>query len=145
LAWYPPAALGSGLLEVLVAHREPSVRLLKLVRVAASLTASCAFCVDMNSYRAAEAGVTGEELVALQQGTEEGVESFDQRERTAIAYARAVSSTPLTFDARLKQQLSELFSEREIVILATTSAQVNYWARTIQALDVAPAGFCQLR
>ena len=145
LAWYPPAALGSGVLELLVAHREPSARVLKLVRVTASLTASCAFCVDMNSYRAAEAGVTDEELASLQRGTEERVESFDQRARTAIAYARAVSSTPLTFDADLKERVAELFSEREIVILATTAAQVNYWARTIQALDVAPAGFCELR
>ena len=34
LAWYPKAAIGSGVLEALVAHREPDVdeRLLKIVR-----------------------------------------------------------------------------------------------------------------
>ena len=144
LAWYPPAALGSGVLESLVAHREPSPRLLTLVRVAASLTASCAFCVDMNSYRAGDAGVSDAELRALQEGTEEGVATLTERERTAIAYARAISSTPLTFDERLTQRLRDQFVEREIVILATTAAQVNYWARTIQALGIPPAGFCDV-
>ena len=33
------------------------------------------------------------------------------------------------------------FTEREIVIIASTAAQVNYWARLIQALGVPPAGF----
>lgn len=144
LAWYPPAALGSGILESLVSHREPSARLLKLVRVTASLTASCAFCVDMNSFRAAEAGVTEDELTALQQGTEDDLVTLSERERAAIAYARAISSTPLVFDDALTSALSRHFTEREIVILATTAAQVNYWARTIQALGIQAAGFCTL-
>ena len=144
LAWYPRAALGSGVLESLVAHREPSPRLLKLVRVTASLTASCAFCVDMNSFGAAAAGVGEAELVALQRGTEDSVATFDPKERAAIAYARAISSTPLDFDEGLKAQVAELFNEREIVVLATTAAQVNYWARTVQALGIEPAGFCDL-
>lgn len=144
LAWYPRAALGSGVLESLVAHHEPSPRLLKLVRVTASLTASCAFCVDMNSYQAAEAGVTDAELRALQLGEEQALTTLSSREQTAIAYARAISSTPLVFDHNLTTALTRDFDEREIVILATTAAQVNYWARTIQALGIQPAGFCAL-
>jgi len=143
LAWYPLAAIGSGVLESLVAHREPSKRLLKLVRITASLTASCAFCVDMNSFEAAQSGVTDAELAALQAGAEDDL-PLTPRERTAIAYARAISATPLVFDEPLLSSLAELFSEREIVILATTAAQVNYWARTIQALGIQPAGFCRV-
>ena len=93
LAWYPKAALGAGVLESLVAHREPSKRLLKLVRVTASMTASCPFCLDMNSYEAEEAGVTQDELRLLQQGQEAEATTFTQRERVAIAYTRAISST----------------------------------------------------
>jgi hypothetical protein len=40
------------------------------------------------------------------------------------------------------------FTEREIVILASTAAQVNYWTRLLQALGVPPAGFsdhCDIR
>jgi len=33
------------------------------------------------------------------------------------------------------------FTEREIVILASTVAQVNYWARLIQGLGAPPEGF----
>ncbi|MFO7624619.1 MAG: hypothetical protein R6V73_09730 [Anaerolineales bacterium] len=38
-------------------------------------------------------------------------------------------------------KLKESFSEREIVILATTAAQVNYWTRLIQALGCPPEGY----
>ena len=62
----------------------------------------------------------------------------------AIAYSRAISSTPLVFADDLRSEVSRLFSEREIVILATTAAQVNFWARTIQALGIQPAGFCKI-
>lgn len=144
LAWYPRAALGSGVLESLVAHREPSTRLLKLVRVAAALTASCPFCVDMNSFEAAAAGVTDAELRALQRGTEDDLTTLTPRDRTAVAYARAISSTPLVFDEGLRADLGRLFGEREVVIIASTAAQVNYWARTIQALGIGPAGFCEI-
>ena len=94
------------------------------MRITASLTASCAFCIDMNSYQADRAGVSEAELSALQAGTEARVPTFTERERTtAIAYARAVSGTPLVFDEGLAQRLRRDFDEREIVILATTAAQ----------------------
>jgi len=146
LAWYPRAALGAGVLESLVAHREPSPRLLTLVRVTASLTASCPFCVDMNSFHADAAGVSSAELASLARWLGDldaaPAASLDARERTAVEYARAISSTPLTFSPDLKDALTGSFTEREIVILASTAAQVNFWARTIQALGIAPAGFC---
>jgi len=148
LAWYPKAAIGAGVLETLVAHDEPSARILKLVRVTASLTTNCPFCVDMNSFEPDAAGVTDGELSSLQRWVgdldAELAASLDERERTAIAYARAISSTPLDFPPSLKADVTRLFTEREIVILATTAAQVNFWARTIQALGIQPAGFCTI-
>ena len=33
------------------------------------------------------------------------------------------------------------FAEREIVVMASSVAQVDYWTRLIQALGVPPAGF----
>lgn len=143
LAWYPKAAIGSGLLEMLVAHREPSARLLKLVRVTASITANCAFCVDMNSFEHDRAGLSDAELAALAGGDLDGLQTFTHRERLAVEYARLISSTPLVFPAEHLALLRAEFSERELVILATTAAQVNYWARVIQALGVPPAGFTE--
>jgi len=146
LAWYPRAAIGAGVLESLVAHDEPSPRLLTLIRVTASLTAQCPFCVDMNSFGSDAAGVPDAELAALQRwlgGLDAAPPAtLDERERVAVEYARAISSTPLSFESALQEALTRLFTEREIVILATTAAQVNFWARTIQALAIPPAGFC---
>jgi AhpD family alkylhydroperoxidase len=143
LAWYPRAAVGAGVLESLVAHREPSERILKLVRITASLTANCAFCVDMNSFEHDRAGLTDDELAALSSGQLDSVSSFTPRELLAIEYAQRVSSTPLTFPDSLMDALRSAFSERELVILVTTAAQVNYWARVIQGLGIPPAGFTE--
>jgi AhpD family alkylhydroperoxidase len=142
LAWYPKAAIGAGVLESLVAHNEPSTRLLKLVRVASSITANCAFCVDMNSFEHDRAGLTDEELAGLA-GDVTAVASFSERELLAIEYARRISSSPLLFPADFMDALRACFTERELVILATTAAQVNYWARVIQGLGIPPAGFTE--
>ncbi|MBI5348375.1 MAG: hypothetical protein HZB77_03505 [Chloroflexi bacterium] len=51
LAWYPKAAISSGILESLIAHDEGEIneRMLKIVRLQASFAVSCPFCIDMNS------------------------------------------------------------------------------------------------
>jgi AhpD family alkylhydroperoxidase len=144
LAWYPRAAVGSGVLEVMAAHPEGKIdkRILKLVRIQASLTASCAFCFDMNSFQAEETGITREELLALQGRTGiNDVATFSHRERLAIEYTNLITSTPLFFPPGFSLELRKNFDEREIVLLASTAAQVNYWARLIQALGIPPAGF----
>ncbi len=144
LAWYPKAAIGSGVLESLVAHHDGKIdeRMLKLVRMAASFAAACPFCIDMNSYEHAALGIHADEVLALRGGaTLESVPSFSKRERLAVEYARLVSQTPLKFHPDFIEQLKSNFNEREMVILASTAAQVNYWARLIQALGIPPAGF----
>ncbi len=146
LAWYPKAALGSGALEALVAHRDGQLdeRILKLVRMAASFAAACPFCIDMNSYNYRAAGITEDELLALRGKLDlEVVPSFSPREKLAIEYARLVSQTPLKFYPPFIEQVKANFDERELVILASTAAQVNYWARLIQALGIPPAGFSE--
>ncbi len=143
LAWYPKAAIGSGVLEALIAHREGRIdeRMLKLIRMGVSFSAGCPFCMDMNSV-GWEALISPEELAALQGRKDlEEVSSFRKDERLAVNYARLVTATPLEFPAGFIQELRQVFTEREIVILASTAAQVNYWARLIQALGCPPAGF----
>ncbi len=144
LAWYPKAAFSSGVMEALVAHQDGALdaRILKLVRMQASFTAACPFCIDMNSQQFTQYRITQDELAAIQ-GLKEliAVESFNPRERLALEYTRHISATPLKFPADLMDAVKANFSEREIVILASTAAQVNYWARLIQALGAPPAGF----
>lgn len=82
------------------------------------------------------------ELTALQGRKPLGeFHSFSKRESLAIEYARLISSTPLNFPLSQIAELKQHFNEREIVILAVTAAQVNYWTRLIQALGCPPQGF----
>ena len=142
LAWYPKAAIGSGVMEALVAHTDGQMnqRMLKLIRMTASYAVACPFCIDMNSYEYREVGISDEEAGALH-GDYEKIASFSENEKLAIAYTRVISQTPLKFHPELVERVKAAFTEREFVILASTAAQVNYWARLIQALGIPPAGF----
>jgi alkylhydroperoxidase family enzyme len=115
-------------------------RMLKLIRMTASYAAACPFCIDMNSCEYRDAGITDEEAESLR-GNFEQVSTFSEREKLAIAYTRVISQTPLKFHPDLVERVKSAFTEREFVILASTAAQVNYWARLIQALGIPPAGF----
>jgi AhpD family alkylhydroperoxidase len=142
LAWYPKAAIGSGVMEALVAHADGQMtqRMLKLIRMTASYATACPFCIDMNSHEHRQHGITDEEAESLR-GDFEQVSTFSEREKLAIAYTRVISQTPLKFQPDLVERVKSAFTEREFIILASTAAQVNYWARLIQALGIPPAGF----
>jgi alkylhydroperoxidase family enzyme len=144
LAWYPKAAIGSGILESMVAHHDGALdeRILKIVRIQASYAAACSFCIDMNSYQYEETLITLDEMMALQSRKPlSEVTTFSNRELLAMEYTKLISQTPLRFPGDFINELKRHFTEREIVILASTAAQVNYWARLIQALGIPPAGF----
>ncbi len=146
LAWYPRAFWGSGILETLVAHDEPEVpaRLLKLIRIQVSFQASCPFCIDLNAKEFRGEGITEEEILALRGLLDLGaVASLGARERAALAYARCATTTPVAYSPEVVEGLKSHFSERAIVVIASTAAQVNFWARLIQSLGVQPAGFSE--
>jgi AhpD family alkylhydroperoxidase len=144
LARYPKAFWGSGIMEALVARDEPEVprRLLKLIRIYVSFLASCPFCIDMNANEYREIGLSDEELLALR-----GIKSFEEigsiseGERAALEYVRCATSTPVAFTPEAIDRLRSRFSDRAIVVIASTCAQVNFWTRLIQSLGVQPAGF----
>jgi alkylhydroperoxidase family enzyme len=146
LAWYPKVAISSGVLEALVAHgkKDLNPRILKLIRVQASICVACPFCVDMNSFEYEKEGITTEEMQGLT-GTVamDEILSFSKKERLALDYTKIISSTPVEMPIELIEALKKEFTEREIVILSSTAAQVNYWARMLVALGVPPAGFSE--
>jgi alkylhydroperoxidase family enzyme len=144
LAWYPKIAVSSAVLEGLIAKGDKDLdeRILKLVRVQASLSAACPFCIDMNSFEYEKHGITEAEIESLMDSDGfEGIATFSLREKLAIEYTRRISATPVAVDEEFMAGLKKEFSEREIVILAGTASQVNYWARLIKSLGVPPAGF----
>jgi alkylhydroperoxidase family enzyme len=146
LAWYPTALLGSGIMEGLVAHDEPEVprQLLALIRIYTSLLVTCPFCIDLNSKAFKDKGVSGEEIRGLQGRIPlESVATLMEREKAALAYAACMCRSPLSFTPQVIRGVKAHFSERGIVIIAATCAQVNFWARLIQSLGVPPAGFSE--
>ena len=151
LAWYPKVALSSGVMESLVAHgnKDLNERVLKLIRIQASLSVGCPFCIDMNSFEYEKSGISEEEIQGLTGNIEmDKIQSFTGKEILAIKYAELISQTPVNITAEFMERVKSEFTEREIVILSSTAAQVNYWARMLVALGVPPAGFsdtCDLR
>lgn len=144
LGWYPKAAIGAGVMESLVAHQDgkATARLLKLVRMQVSFMASCPFCIDMNSAEFSDLGIGPAEIEALQSRRHlDDIEGLSHEEKLALRYTRALTATPMTMDSTLVHELTATFSERELVVIASTIAQVNFWTRLIQGLGVPPVGF----
>jgi alkylhydroperoxidase family enzyme len=143
LARYPKALVGAGLLEALVAHDEPETprRLLALVRLRVSYAVSCPFCVDLNGQDFREVGIGEAELAAVRGDRDpETAEGLSEAERAAVAFAGAVSATPVRVSEELASRLVAAVGERGFVVVAATAAQVNFWARLLQGLGAPPAG-----
>lgn len=143
LAWAPKAAFTVGLFEAAAPHgpKDLDTRVLAIARIVASAVAGCPFCVDMNAATWQRAQLTVDELKALLAVDEAGWTTFAPRELAAARYAQALSATPVVVDDELRAQLTTHFSAKELVVLAHTIAQVNYWSRFNQGLGVPAAGF----
>lgn len=146
LAWYPKAAISSGVMEALVAHGHPSkdlsVKILQLIRVQVSLQVGCPFCIDMNAADYEFNGITEEEMQGLKGQLDlDMIPSLTEREKCAILYTKMITETPVELSDAFMNRIKASFSEREIVMIVTTASQVNYWARLIRALGIPPAGF----
>jgi AhpD family alkylhydroperoxidase len=142
LAMSPRQALGAGILELTAASapRDLDPRSLATARIIASLTAGCPFCLDMNAATWRRARLSADDLSALLSADPLRWEALGAREAAAARYARALSLTPAHVSPALQAELRALFSPREIVVLATTIAQVNMWSRFGEGLGVPPLG-----
>lgn len=143
LAWFPKGAVGVGVFEALAAGAPGDLdgRSLATARIVASAVAGCPFCLDMNAATWARAGLTAGELQALVELRREAWAALGERPALAARYAEALSATPVQVSKELAAELARVFSARELVVLATTIAQVNFWSRFNQGLGVPSAGF----
>ena len=146
LAWYPRVAISSAILESMIADGKGDLnkRILKIIRIQASLSVSCPFCIDMNSFEYEKNDITKEEMYCFTGKFDiDDVHTFNIKEKLAIEYTKLISQTPIKIPKEFMDKIKINFTEREIVIIASTVAQVNYWARLIKALGVPPAGFSE--
>lgn len=143
LAWFPKGAVGVGVFEALAAGApgDLDARSLATARIVSSAVAGCPFCLDMNAATWKRAGLSPGELTMLVHLRRADWASLGVREHLAARYAEALSLTPVVLSPELAHALTTVFSPRELVVLATTIAQVNFWSRFNQGLGVPSAGF----
>lgn len=143
LAHFPKGAVGAGLFELTAASApgDLDARCLAVARIVASATSGCPFCLDMNAATWKRAGLSTSELPILVRPEPSRFNELGTREALAARYARALSLTPIELDPALRASMTEHFDARELVVLATTIAQVNFWTRFNQGLGVPAAGF----
>lgn len=144
LAWYPRAAKSYVMLEAILAHPKKDLnnRILTLAKIQASLTVSCPFCIDINSLEYEKNGISKQEFLALIGKINiDDIATFTTPEILTLEYARYISQTPIRIPKELASKLKLNFTEHELVILASTVAQVNYCARLMQGLGSPPQGF----
>lgn len=120
---------------------EPGLRALVQVRV--SQINWCAFCVDLNSSAALERHANWEKLAALK--NYETSPLFTERERTALAYAEAVTDTARRVDGALFARLRRHLCDQEIIELTALIAFQNMSSKFNAALGVPAHGFCVTR
>lgn len=143
LAWFPKGAVGVGVFEALAAAAPGDLdgRSLATARIVSSAVAGCPFCLDMNAATWKRAGLTDDELKSLVDLRRDAWSTLGVRPHLAARYAEALTVTPVVVSSELAEALRAAFSPRELVVLATTIAQVNFWSRFNQGLGVPSAGF----
>ena len=105
----------------------------ELVYLTVSHTNQCAYCTAAHTVSGRKAGVTEDEMRALQAG-QDG--SFNASERAAIQYARELT---LTADgAQTRAALNEYYNDEQIVEITLIAALANLTNRFNNGLDLVP-------
>ncbi|PJI86434.1 AhpD family alkylhydroperoxidase [Yoonia maricola] len=108
----------------------PSIggKLRALVELRVSQINGCAYCVDLHTTEARQAGETPQRLDCVTVWRE--VPFFDDAEKAALEWAEAITTVAKNgAPEHLYNALSDHFSEDEIVDLTLIVAQMNAWNR----------------
>jgi uncharacterized peroxidase-related enzyme len=105
----------------------------ELVYLTVSYANKCAYCTAAHVASGAKAGVSPDEMQALQGERDSG---FSAPERAAIAYARELTRTADA--AGTRAALDEYFTEEQIVELTLIAAMANFTNRFNNGLDLMP-------
>lgn len=119
---------------------DPALRSLLTVRV--SQINHCRFCVDINSATLLRRGVSEDKLRALEDWRASNL--FDERERTALDYAEAMTRSDREVDDALVARLRRHFDDDALIELSALIAFQNMSSKFNAALAVPPQGFCRL-
>jgi len=104
-------------------------RIKELVYLTVSYTNRCAFCTAAHVASGRKAGITEEELKALEAGRDEG---FSETERAAIRFARELTQTANAQASR--DGLRAHFNDEQVVEITMVGAMANFTNRFNNAL-----------
>jgi uncharacterized peroxidase-related enzyme len=108
-------------------------RIKELVYLTCSYTNSCAYCIAGHVTGARKAGITEEELAALEAGQDQ---IFPAAERAAIAYARELTRTAR--GATTREELGAHFTDQQIVEITLVAGMANLTNRFNNGLGILP-------
>lgn len=119
---------------------EPALRSLVMVKV--SQENGCAFCVDLNTAKLQERGVSVEKALAL--GSYNSSPVFSEKERAALDYAVAMTRTGLGVTDAIFAKLGNFFEADAIVELTALVALQNASSKFNAALAIPAQGLCRV-
>ncbi|MDH3195093.1 MAG: carboxymuconolactone decarboxylase family protein [Hyphomicrobiales bacterium] len=102
----------------------------------------CAFCFDLSASSLEKKGVPAAKILALDHYASDP--SFTEKERTAIAYAEAVTGNDDEKQEQALAALKSFFNEDEIVELTGWICFQIFSSKFNAALDIPAQGFCRL-
>lgn len=108
-------------------------RIKELVYLTCSYANECAFCLSAHLPAGRKAGISDEEVAALQTEQDHG---FSEPERAAIQYARELTQTADAEESR--QALLEHFTSEQVVEITLVAAMANFTNRFNNGLQNMP-------
>jgi uncharacterized peroxidase-related enzyme len=105
----------------------------ELVYLTVSYTNKCAYCTAAHVASGSKAGVTPDEMKALQAGQDGG---FNAPEKAAIEYARELTTTADA--AKTREALNEHYTDEQIAEITLIAALANFTNRFNNGLDLQP-------
>jgi uncharacterized peroxidase-related enzyme len=108
-------------------------RVKELVYLACSYANECAYCTAAHVAGGRKAGITEEEMQAIQTEQDHG---FNEPEKAAIQYARELTRTADAEDTR--DALLEHYSDEQVVELTLIAAMANFTNRFNNGLSLKP-------
>jgi AhpD family alkylhydroperoxidase len=105
----------------------------ELVYLTCSYANQCAFCTAAHTASAPKAGITADEIRALQAGEEQ---PFTAAERAAVAYARDLTRAAKAAESR--EALFAHFTQEQVVEITLVAAMANFTNRFNNGLRILP-------
>ncbi|NMP24856.1 carboxymuconolactone decarboxylase family protein [Sulfobacillus harzensis] len=125
-------------LESVAHHAGIPREILELVKIRVSQINGCAYCLDMHTKEARNAGEREQRIYALSAWRD--APFYSPRERAALQWAEAVTKISEGVSDTVYQALEEQFSPREIAALTAGVIAINSWNRWAISLKAEQPG-----